>query len=76
MTEVLPNKDIYKGNPKKVPFCIYISLNLRTMQTSQEEYIKHPTDIPNQFILEYTGGRRVLVEIDPDTGKETFIREL
>jgi len=46
------------------------------MQTSQDEYIKHPTDHPNQFILEYTGGRRVLVEIDPTTGKETFIREL
>jgi len=46
------------------------------MQTSQEKYIKLPTDIPNQYILEYTGGRRVLVEINPETGKETFIREL
>lgn len=46
------------------------------MQTSQEEFIKHPTENPNQFILEYTGGRRVLIEIDPATGKETFIREL
>jgi hypothetical protein len=46
------------------------------MQTTEQEYITHPTDIPGQFILEYPGGRRVLVEIDPDTRKETFIREL
>ena len=46
------------------------------MQTSQEEYIKHPTEHPDQFILEYTSGRRVLVQVDPTTGKETFIREL
>jgi hypothetical protein len=46
------------------------------MQTVQEEYTIHPTEIPGQFILEYPGGRRVLVEIEPITGKETFIREL
>ncbi|MES2063445.1 MAG: hypothetical protein V4456_16070 [Bacteroidota bacterium] len=46
------------------------------MQTIEQEYITHPTDITGQFILEYPGGRRVLVEIDPDTQKETFIREL
>jgi hypothetical protein len=46
------------------------------MQTEEVIYITHPTDTPGQFILEYPGGRRVLVEIDPATGKETFIREL
>jgi hypothetical protein len=46
------------------------------MQTEEATYIMHPTDTPGQFILEYPGGRRVLVEIDPHTGKETFIREL
>ena len=46
------------------------------MEAIQQEYIIHSTDAPGQFILEYPGGRRVLVEIDPHTGKETFIREL
>jgi len=46
------------------------------MQTIEQDHITHPTGIPGQFILEYPNGRRVLVEIDPDTGKETFIREL
>jgi len=46
------------------------------METIQQEHIIHPTDTPGQFILEYPGGRRVLVEIDSVTGKETFIREL
>lgn len=46
------------------------------MQTIEQEYITQPTDIPDQFILEYPGGRRILVEIDPETQKETFIREL
>lgn len=46
------------------------------MEITEQEYITHPTDIPGQFILEYPGGRRILVEIDPDTQKETFIREL
>lgn len=46
------------------------------MQAEEVTYITHPTDTPGQFILEYSSGRRVLVEIDPHTGKETFIREL
>ncbi|WP_158596446.1 hypothetical protein [Mucilaginibacter phyllosphaerae] len=46
------------------------------MQPTEQEHITHPTDIPGQFILEYPGGRRILVEIDPVTQKETFIREL
>ena len=46
------------------------------MQTTEEEYTTHPTDTHNQFILEYASGRRVLVEIDPISGKQTFIREL
>jgi hypothetical protein len=46
------------------------------MQTIEQEYSIHPTDNPGQFILEYPGGRRVLVQIDPKTQKETFIREL
>jgi hypothetical protein len=46
------------------------------MQTEELTPIIHPTDTPRQFILEYPGGRRVLVEIDPETQKETFIREL
>lgn len=46
------------------------------MQTIEHEYISQPTDIPGQFIHEYPNGRRVLVEVDPISGKETFIREL
>jgi len=46
------------------------------MEIIQQEYIAHPTGTENQYILEYPNGRRVLVEIDPVTGKETFIREL
>lgn len=41
-----------------------------------ERYISHQTDEPGQYILEYPGGRRVLVEIDAITGKEHFLREL
>jgi hypothetical protein len=39
-------------------------------------YISHKTDEPGQYILEYPGGRRILVEIDEATGKEYFLREL
>ena len=39
-------------------------------------FITHPTEEPGQYIKEYAGGRRVLVEIDPVTGKEYFLREL
>lgn len=46
------------------------------METIEQACITHPTDTPGQFILEYPGGRRVLIEIDPETQKETFIREL
>jgi len=46
------------------------------METIQQEHIIHPTDTEDQFILEYPNGRRVLVEIDAVSGKETFIREL
>jgi len=46
------------------------------METIQQEYITHPTGTDGQYILEYPNGRRVLIEIDPVTGKETFIREL
>jgi hypothetical protein len=46
------------------------------METIQQEYITHPTTTEDQYILEYPNGRRVLVSIEPATGKETFIREL
>ncbi len=42
----------------------------------QLHFISHPTGEPDQFIKEYSGGRRVLVEIDTVTGKEYFLREL
>jgi hypothetical protein len=43
---------------------------------SDADYISHETAEPGQFILEYVGGRRVLVEIDETTGKQYFLREL
>ena len=43
---------------------------------SDIDYISHETDEPGQYILEYVGGRRVLVEIDEATGKQYFLREL
>jgi len=47
------------------------------METAEvPAYIAHETDIKGQFIYEYPNGRRVLVEIDPETGTEHFIREL
>jgi len=46
-------------------------------KTSEEvHYVSHKTDEPGQYILEYLGGRRVLVEIDEATGKQYFLREL
>jgi hypothetical protein len=46
------------------------------METIEQEYTVHPTDTPGQFIHEYPGGRRVLVEVDPVTSAIRFIREL
>ena len=46
------------------------------METIEQPYTTHPTGTPGQFIHEYPNGRRVLVQVDPQTGKETFIREL
>jgi hypothetical protein len=46
------------------------------METEAPAYTVQATEIPGQFIHEYPNGRRVLIEVDPDTGKETFIREL
>ena len=43
---------------------------------SDIDYISHETNEPGQYILEYLGGRRVLVEIDEATGKQYFLREL
>ena len=43
---------------------------------SELPYISHQTDEPGQYILEYPGGRRVLVEIDEENGREHFLREL
>lgn len=44
--------------------------------SSGPNYTRHQTDEPGQYILEYPGGRRVLVEIELVTGKEYFLREL
>ena len=43
---------------------------------SELPYISYQTDEPGRYILEYVGGRRILVEIDQATGKEYFLREL
>ncbi len=45
-------------------------------RASQLHYISHETDKTGQYILEYSNGRRILVEIDEATGKEYFLREL
>lgn len=46
------------------------------METDAPAYIAHQTDVAGQFIYEYPNGRRVLVEVDPETGTPRFIREL
>lgn len=48
------------------------------MENLTAEYIIYPApnNEPNWFIHEYPSGRKVLVEVDPNTGKETFIRQL
>jgi hypothetical protein len=48
------------------------------MEPTTAEYTVSPApDCPQGwFIYEYPNGRKVLVEIDATTGKETFIREL
>jgi hypothetical protein len=45
-------------------------------ESADVHFVSFPTSEPGQFILEYDGGRRVLVEIDEATGKERFLREL
>lgn len=49
-----------------------------TIAAEAPEYQRYPApDCPQGwFIHEYTNGRKVLVEVDPITGKETFIRQL
>jgi len=47
-----------------------------SMETAEQEYLVQATEIPGQYIHEYPNGRRVLVQVDPETGKEHFLREL
>ena len=46
------------------------------MSVTEQPVVIYPTDQPQQFIYEYHNGRRVLVYIDPASGKAQFIREL
>jgi hypothetical protein len=48
------------------------------MEPVTDEYITYPApDCPEHwFIHEYPNGRKVLVEVDPYTGKETFLKAL
>jgi hypothetical protein len=48
------------------------------MENPAEEYITYPApDSPeNWFIHEYPNGRKILVEVDPENGKEIFLRAL
>lgn len=41
-------------------------------------YVSYPAgaELPDAFIHEYQSGRKVLVEVDKQTGKEHFIRNL
>ena len=43
---------------------------------SAAHYQSYPAGIPNQFIREYGNGRKILIEIDPETGKEHFLKDL
>lgn len=45
-------------------------------EAAETLYVSYPTEEPGQFIKEYSGGRRVLIEVDEETGKERFLREL
>lgn len=45
----------------------------------QDLYISYPAvsaGLPNAFIHEYRNGKKVLVQVDTNTGKEHFIRNL
>ena len=48
------------------------------MEPATAEYIIYPApDCPQDwFIKEFPSGRKVLIEVDPATGKETFLKEL
>ncbi len=41
-------------------------------------YVSYPAgaELPDNFIHEYKNGKKVLVEIDPNNGKERFLRNL
>lgn len=41
-------------------------------------YVSYPAgeELPDNFIHEYKNGKKVLVEIDPNSGKERFLRNL
>ena len=49
-----------------------------TLIAEAPEYTRYPApDCPKGwFIHEYPNGRKVLVEIDPNSGKETFLETL
>lgn len=53
-----------------------IFLQVTSTLPACQRCILAPVNEPGQYILEYLGGRKVLVEIDEATGKQYFLREL
>ncbi len=51
-------------------------LRERQRLLNPSDFISYPTGDPRQFIKEFSGGRRILIEIDEESGKEHFIKEL
>jgi hypothetical protein len=51
---------------------------IETYTEQEENFIAYPAPNgePNQYIREYPSGKRVLVEIDPASGKCSFLRDL
>ena len=76
----LTTKDVFDMNNGEFKAHLAPVLN-EAIQKSLDEglYFSYPADInedPAMFIHEYKDGKRVLVRVDINTGREEFVRNL
>lgn len=71
-----PDKSVFDKTAKKQAAQL-TPVNAKPVQeTHAAPYHSCPAGEPNQFIHEYVTGRKILIEIDPATGKEHFLKNL
>jgi len=80
LMDELSQQDVFEMNVNEFKAHLTPVIESTVQQTlEQGAYISYPADIqddPAMFIHEYKDGKRVLVRVDVNTGKEQFIRDL